>query len=109
MGFQKIIKLLKFDNQNKSYGHSNTSPREIMSVRNYACIYQCLLVLSENPFFVCVCVSELIRETLSLDDKISELAKQLCEKKSLIVMGRGFNFATCLEGALVSASSCYLF
>ncbi len=28
------------------------------------------------------------------------IAKQLYEKRSLLIMGRGFNFATCLEGAL---------
>ncbi|XP_064393966.1 glutamine--fructose-6-phosphate aminotransferase [isomerizing] 2-like [Halichondria panicea] len=45
-------------------------------------------------------IPDLIRETLSLDSKISDLAKQLYEQKSLIVMGRGYNYATCLEGAL---------
>jgi len=28
------------------------------------------------------------------------IAKELYEKRSLLIMGRGFNFATCLEGAL---------
>ena len=48
------------------------------------------------------CHVELIRRALSLDSEILELAERLCKKKSLILMGRGFNFATCLEGALVS-------
>ena len=29
-----------------------------------------------------------------------EIAEGLYEKKSLLIMGRGYNFATCLEGAL---------
>ena len=47
---------------------------------------------------------EHIKEVLKLDNKILELAKSLYNEKSLIVMGRGFNFATCLEGALVSST-----
>uniref|UniRef100_A0A8R1DGS9 glutamine--fructose-6-phosphate transaminase (isomerizing) n=1 Tax=Caenorhabditis japonica TaxID=281687 RepID=A0A8R1DGS9_CAEJA len=42
----------------------------------------------------------LIREVLKLDDKVHEIAKQIYKEKSLLIMGRGFNFATCLEGAL---------
>lgn len=41
-----------------------------------------------------------IREVLKLDDKVKSLAEDLYKKKSLLIMGRGFNFATCLEGAL---------
>lgn len=41
-----------------------------------------------------------IREVLQLDQKVRELAKDLYLQKSLLIMGRGFNFATCLEGAL---------
>lgn len=43
-----------------------------------------------------------IRKVLELDDKVLQLAKELHTYKSLLIMGRGFNFATCLEGALVS-------
>ena len=46
--------------------------------------------------------SDLIREVLKLDEEILTLAKSLYQERSLIVMGRGYNFATCLEGALVS-------
>lgn len=42
----------------------------------------------------------LIREVLQLDGKVHEIAKQIYKEKSLLIMGRGFNFATCLEGAL---------
>ena len=35
-----------------------------------------------------------------MDDKILEIAKSLYLEKSLLIMGRGFNYATCLEGAL---------
>lgn len=43
-----------------------------------------------------------IRQVLKLDNKVKLLAEDLYKKKSLLIMGRGFNFATCLEGALVS-------
>lgn len=43
-----------------------------------------------------------IREVLKLDSEVRELAKDLYHQKSLLIMGRGYNFATCLEGALVS-------
>lgn len=42
-----------------------------------------------------------IRKVLQLDEKVLELAKDLYQHKSLLIMGRGYNFATCLEGALV--------
>ncbi|XP_065578221.1 glutamine--fructose-6-phosphate aminotransferase [isomerizing] 2-like isoform X1 [Artemia franciscana] len=41
-----------------------------------------------------------IRTVLAKDNDCHNLAKELYEKKSLLVMGRGFNYATCLEGAL---------
>ncbi|BES94933.1 Glucosamine-fructose-6-phosphate aminotransferase [Nesidiocoris tenuis] len=41
-----------------------------------------------------------IREVLETDDVIQNLAKDLYLQKSLLIMGRGYNFATCLEGAL---------
>lgn len=50
--------------------------------------------------------SELTRETLQLDGEILELARSLYQQKSLIVMGRGYNYATCLEGALVGRKWC---
>jgi len=43
---------------------------------------------------------DMIRKVLALDEKVLAIAKQLYEKKSFLIMGRGFNFATCLEGAL---------
>lgn len=42
----------------------------------------------------------MIRQVLALDMQILEVAKDLYKEQSLLVMGRGFNFATCLEGAL---------
>jgi len=41
-----------------------------------------------------------IKEVLKVDEEIHALATELYQQKSLLVMGRGFNFATCLEGAL---------
>ena len=48
-----------------------------------------------NEMLLCV-----FRKVLELDSKVLEIAKELYEKRSLLIMGRGFNFATCLEGAL---------
>lgn len=45
---------------------------------------------------------DLIKEVLSLDDEIHNLAKELYQQKSVLIMGRGYHYATCLEGALVS-------
>ena len=47
--------------------------------------------------------SGLIKEVLSKDEQIHTLAQELYQQRSLLVMGRGFNYATCLEGALVRA------
>uniref|UniRef100_G3ML65 glutamine--fructose-6-phosphate transaminase (isomerizing) n=1 Tax=Amblyomma maculatum TaxID=34609 RepID=G3ML65_AMBMU len=41
-----------------------------------------------------------IKEVLKLDEDVKELAQHLYQQKSLLVMGRGYNHATCLEGAL---------
>lgn len=41
-----------------------------------------------------------IKEVLKVDSKVLELAQNLYKQKSLLVMGRGYNYATCLEGAL---------
>ncbi|XP_022102279.1 glutamine--fructose-6-phosphate aminotransferase [isomerizing] 1-like [Acanthaster planci] len=51
---------------------------------------------------------DLIKEILLMDDKIKKLAEELQEEKSILLMGRGFNFATCLEGALKIKELCYL-
>ena len=44
---------------------------------------------------------ELVKQVLNCDKKIREYAEDLYKQSSLLMMGRGFNFATCLEGALV--------
>lgn len=46
--------------------------------------------------------SEMIKEVLALDNHIKSIADELYQQRSLLVMGRGYNYATCLEGALVS-------
>jgi len=43
---------------------------------------------------------ELIKQVLKTDAAVLKLAEELYKKKSLLVMGRGYNYATCLEGAL---------
>lgn len=42
-----------------------------------------------------------IKKVLQLDLEVLEIAKDLYLQKSLLIMGRGYNFATCMEGALV--------
>ncbi|KAK7295201.1 hypothetical protein RJT34_18106 [Clitoria ternatea] len=41
-----------------------------------------------------------VREVLKLDQVMKELAKLLIAEQSLLVFGRGYNYATALEGAL---------
>ncbi|MFQ6647448.1 hypothetical protein Gotur_021138 [Gossypium turneri] len=41
-----------------------------------------------------------IREVLKLDEEMKDLAKLLIAEQSLLVFGRGYNYATALEGAL---------
>ena len=43
---------------------------------------------------------DLIKEALAMEEDIKELAEQLKNEKSLLVMGRGYQYATCLETAL---------
>lgn len=50
-----------------------------------------------------------IRKVLELDTKVLQFAQELFKYKSLLIMGRGFNFATCLEGALVGNILIYLY
>lgn len=45
---------------------------------------------------------DMIKKVLQCDKKVREYAEALHKETSLLVMGRGYNFATCLEGALVS-------
>ena len=44
---------------------------------------------------------EQIKNVLKTDEHVHTLAQELYQQKSLLVMGRGYNYATCLEGALV--------
>ena len=43
---------------------------------------------------------ELIKRVLEQDAKVQEIAKTLYDQRSLLIMGRGYNYSTCLEGAL---------
>merc|ERR1719347_1660551 len=43
---------------------------------------------------------DLIKEVLKQDEKVLSIAKQLYQNRSVLIMGRGYNFSTCLEGAL---------
>ncbi|URE33194.1 SIS domain, partial [Musa troglodytarum] len=43
---------------------------------------------------------EKVAEVLKLDGEMRDLAKSLIDTQSLLVFGRGYNYATALEGAL---------
>lgn len=43
---------------------------------------------------------QLLRDALSLDGEVQKLAKQLQSTQSILLFGRGMNYATALEGAL---------
>jgi glucosamine 6-phosphate synthetase-like amidotransferase/phosphosugar isomerase protein len=45
-------------------------------------------------------LSDNIKDVLNLDSAMEELATSLAKERSLLVMGRGYQYATCLEGAL---------
>lgn len=51
---------------------------------------------------------DIINEVLKLDEQIQSLAQELYKQKSILIMGRGFQFATCLEGALKIKELTYL-
>ena len=44
---------------------------------------------------------EMIKEVLKLDSKVREIAESLWEKRSLLIMGRGYSYGTCLEGMYI--------
>lgn len=52
-------------------------------------------------------ISSQIKTTLTLNDKIKELAKQMSDA-SLLILGRGYQHATCLEGALKIKEVAYI-
>lgn len=45
-------------------------------------------------------LSEMINQALSKEEDIKRIAATIKDKTSVLVMGRGYQFATCLEGAL---------
>jgi len=95
--------------------HINAGPEiGVASTKAYTsqvlCLIMFALVMSEDRISLQPRRSEIIqglkqlpamiRKVLELDDKVKSVAEELYEKRSLLIMGRGFNFATCLEGAL---------
>ncbi|XP_064595081.1 glutamine--fructose-6-phosphate aminotransferase [isomerizing] 1-like isoform X1 [Liolophura sinensis] len=44
-------------------------------------------------------LSDQIKEVLKVDEHIHSLAEELYQQRSVLVMGRGYNYSTCLEGA----------
>lgn len=56
--------------------------------------------VSKSLNLICVFSSDKVREVLKLDQEMKDLAKLLIAEQSLLVFGRGYNYATALEGAL---------
>ena len=44
---------------------------------------------------------ELVGQVLKLDDQMKRIAEEIHQEKSFLLLGRGYQFATCVEGALV--------
>jgi glucosamine--fructose-6-phosphate aminotransferase (isomerizing) len=44
---------------------------------------------------------QMISKALSKEDEVKEIARSVSDKHSMLVMGRGYQYSTCLEGALV--------
>lgn len=54
-------------------------------------------------------INELIKITLDLDSMIKEfLKKEMCDENNLLILGRGYQHATCLEGALKIKEVAYI-
>lgn len=51
---------------------------------------------------------EQIRTVLKTDETVRSIAQDLYQKKSLLIMGRGYNYSTCMEGALKVKELTYL-
>lgn len=72
-----------------------------MKLFKFTVIFDCILtILFLTIKLLIYPIPEQIKEVLKLDEKVLELSKSLYQHKSVLVMGRGYNHATCLEGAL---------
>lgn len=65
------------------------------------CYFICAVHCSFSKTALISALTDLIKEVLSMDDEIQKLATELYHQKSVLIMGRGYHYATCLEGALV--------
>ncbi|GFY64222.1 glutamine--fructose-6-phosphate aminotransferase 2 [Trichonephila inaurata madagascariensis] len=95
--------------------HINAGPEiGVASTKAYTSQFLSLvmfaLVMSEDRISMQTRRSEIIRglkvlpdqikEVLNLDSEVLKLSEEMYHQKSVLVMGRGYNHATCLEGAL---------
>jgi len=95
--------------------HINAGPEVgVASTKAYTSQYVALLMialqLSEDRISFTECRNQIIsglhalpsqiKSVLELDSALAELATTVSENKSLLLMGRGYQYATCLEGAL---------
>lgn len=95
--------------------HINAGPEiGVASTKAYTSQFLSLLmfalVMSQDRISMCARRQEIIeglkrlpddiKQVLALDHEVMMLAKELYKQKSLLIMGRGYNYSTCLEGAL---------
>ncbi|KJH44352.1 putative glutamine-fructose-6-phosphate transaminase [Dictyocaulus viviparus] len=85
--------------------HINAGPEiGVASTKNHSfcneAIMQIFAVLLHGARNLQLCLLSAMHEVLELDKEVLEIAQKFYREKSLLIMGRGFNFATCLEGAL---------
>lgn len=53
-------------------------------------------------------IPTLVAQCLEMNEKVKAIGNRLKDARSLLIMGRGYQFATCLEGALKIKELCYL-
>uniref|UniRef100_A0A672Q2E5 glutamine--fructose-6-phosphate transaminase (isomerizing) n=1 Tax=Sinocyclocheilus grahami TaxID=75366 RepID=A0A672Q2E5_SINGR len=87
--------------------HINAGP-EIGVASTKVGLFVILFVFIILIFNSCLSL-DLIKEVLSLDEEIQKLAAELYKQKSVLIMGRGYHYATCLEGALVRPHALFSF
>lgn len=95
--------------------HINAGPEiGVASTKSYTsqivCLVMLALVLSEDSLSkrerrisiieALQDIPALINRVLGTNETVLRFAQGLFENRSLLIMGRGYNFATCLEGAL---------
>eukprot|EP00659_Diplonema_papillatum_P016528 gene16528-25353_t len=62
----------------------------------------------ESIFEGMACISDTMRAALQLDGRMQQLAQSLVNERSILLMGRGYQYPICLEGALKVKELAYI-